>query len=402
MTELLVIDVGSRRISAAVAIINEDGQIDVTGLGCVRSSGLKQGVIIQIDSVVDALKRAVAEANAMAGTRLSHPIISVGGAHLKGQNVSGSVNLNYSEVTDTVLTRTMEDIQSKASVPNREILSVIPHPFILDSQSGIRSPHGMIGNQLKVHAHVITGASNVINNIKTSLRLANLEASLFVPSAVAVGQLLFQDERELGVCVVDIGLDTTDLMVISNGAPKWLEVLPIGGESLTNDLAVALKTPLSGAEQLKLQHGFAHTSLAPMSGFVQVNKRSDRQAEQISFQQLTAFLQPRVEEIAEIIADKLLVIGRLGDASTGFVLTGGTAQLPGITQVFESVLQYPCRVLQRTHQEGLTGLLRDPAHAVLAGLIQYGKDQEIQPKTSWLGIHGSMFDRMQKWIRGNF
>ena len=399
---MLVIDIGSSQITAAVAEITDARRIVVRGLGRARSGGLKQGVVIQIDSVVEALVRAVAEANQMAGTKLSDPLVSVGGSHLLGQDILGTVMLNHREVTDVLLTRAMEQVQAQAQVPEREILSVIPRSFTLDSQTGIRSPQGMTGNRLDAHVHVITGATHVVNNLKKCLRLAGLGAAVLVPSALAVSQLVLPDERELGVCVADIGVGTTDVMVISEGAPAWMQVMPMGGELLTHDLAVALKTPLGDAEHLKVQYGCAHTSFAPPKGTVQVKKLADRPAENISLQQLTAFIQPRVEEIAEILGERLRQSGRFEEASTGIVLCGGTAALPGIAQVFESMLQCPCRVLKQAHQEGLDGLLQDPANAVLAGLLAYGRDQEVRPKPRWLGAQGSMFNRVRQWIQGNF
>jgi cell division protein FtsA len=296
----------------------------------------------------------------------------------------------------------MEQVQAQAQVPEREILSVIPRSFTLDTQTGIRSPQGMTGNRLDAHVHVITGATHVVNNLKKCLRLAGLGAAVLVPSALAVSQLVLPDERELGVCVADIGVGTTDVMVISEGAPAWMQVMPMGGELLTHDLAVALKTPLGDAEHLKVQYGCAHTSFAPPKDTVQVKKLADRPAENISLQQLTAFIQPRVEEIAEILGERLRQSGRFEEASTGIVLCGGTAALPGIAQVFESMLQCPCRVLKQAHQEGLDGLLQDPANAVLAGLLAYGRDQEVRPKPRWLGVQGSMFNRVRQWIQGNF
>ena len=402
MSHLLVIDIGSSQITAAVAELSDNRRIVVRGLGRARSGGLKQGVVIQIDSVVEALLRAVSEANQMAGTKLSDPLVSIGGSHLLGQDISGTVMLNHREVTDVLLTQAMEQVQAQAQVPEREILSVIPRSFTLDSQHGIRSPQGMTGNRLEAHVHVITGATHVVNNLKKCLRLAGLDTAVLVPSSLAVSQLVLPDERELGVCVADIGVGTIDLMVISEGAPAWMQVMPMGGELLTHDLAVALKTPLGDAEHLKVQYGYAHTRFAPPTDTVQVKKLADRPAENISLQQLTAFLQPRVEEIAEILGERLRQSGRFEEASTGIVLCGGTAALPGIAQVFESILQCPCRVLKQAHQEGLDGLLQDPANAVLAGLLAYGRDQEVRPKPRWLGAQGSMLNRVRQWIQGNF
>ena len=402
MTQLLVVDIGSSQVSAAVAEFVDDRRVAVRGLGRARSNGLKQGVVIEIESVVEAIKRAVSEANALAGTRLSDPLVSVGGSHLIGQDVVGTVMLNHREVTDTLLTEAMAQVQAQVTQPDREILSVIPRTFSLDHQSGIRSPQGMTGQRLDAHVHVITGASHVVNNLKKCLRLAGLEASVLVPSALAVSQLVLNDERDLGVCVVDLGHGTTDLMVLSAGAPAWMHVLPMGGDLLTHDLAVALKSPLSDAEALKVSHGFAHTSFAPPHETVQVAKLADRPSETISLQQLTAFIQPRVEEFAEIIGERLRHSGRFEEASTGLVLTGGTAALPGIAQVFESLLQCPCRVLKGAQQDGLEGLLQDPANAVLAGLLAYGRDQEVRPKPRWMGMQGGMLSRVRQWIQGNF
>ena len=210
MSHLLVIDIGSSDIKAAVAKMTEDRSIVVCGIGRARSGGLKQGVVIQIESVVEALGRAVAEANRIAGTKLSDPLVSIGGSHLFGQDISGTISLNHREVTDALLTQAMEQVQLQAQILGRETLSVIPRSFTLDSQSGIRSPQGMTGNTLEAHVHVITGATHAVNNLKKCLRLAGLEAAVLVPSALAVSQLVLPDERELGVCIADIGVGTTD------------------------------------------------------------------------------------------------------------------------------------------------------------------------------------------------
>ena len=402
MSYLLVVDIGSSQIKAAIAEISDIGRIVTRGLGSARSGGLKQGVVIEIDSVVEALKRAVSAANQMAGTKLSDPLVSVGGSHLVGQDISATVMLNHREVTDVLVTQAMEQVQIQAQMPDREILSVIPRSFTLDEQTGLRSPQGMSGNQLLAHVHVITGATYVIQNLKKCLKLAGLEAAVLVPSALAVSQLVSADEQELGVCVADIGMGATDIMVIAEGSPVWMQVVPMGGDLLTHDLAAALKTPLGDAEYLKVQYGYAHTTFAPPDQTARVKKIADRPAEDIRLQQLTAFIQPRIEEFAEILGERLRLSGRFEKASTGIVLCGGTAALPGISQVFESVLQYPCRVLKQAHQGGLDGLLQDPANAVVAGLLAYGRDQEVRPQPHWLGAQGSMFNRVRQWIQGNF
>ena len=402
MSYLLVVDIGSSQIKAVVSEISDTGRMDIRGLGRAHSGGLKQGVVIEIDSVVEALRRAVSEANQMAGTKLTDPLVSVGGAHLLGQDISATVMLNMREVTDVLVTQAMEQVQIQAQIPDREILSVIPRSFTLDAQTGLRSPQGMRGNRLIAHVHVITGATYVIQNLKKCLKLANLEAAVLVPSALAVSQLVLADERELGVCIADIGMGTTDIMVISEGTPVWMQVVPMGGELLTHDLAVALKTPLRDAEHLKVRYGYAHTIFAPPDETARVKKIADRPAEDIRLQQLTAFVQPRIEEIAEIMGERLRLSGRFEKASTGIVLCGGTAALPGISQVFESVLQCPCRVLKRAHQDGLDGLLQDPTNTVIAGLLAYGRDQEVLQQPHWLGAQGRMFNRVRQWIQGNF
>ncbi|MBU25192.1 MAG: cell division protein FtsA [Gammaproteobacteria bacterium] len=402
MSHLLAVDIGSSQIKAVVAEISDASQIVIRGLGRARSGGLKQGVVIEIDSVVEALMRAVSVANEMAGTKLTDPLVSVGGSHLIGQDVSATVVLNQCEVTDALVTQAMEQVQIQARIPEREILSVIPRSYTLDAQTGLLSPQGMSGNRLLAHVHVITGASYVIQNLKKCLKLAGLEAAVLVPSALAESQLVLPDERELGVCIADIGMGTTDIMVISDGTPAWMQVIPMGGALLTHDLAIALKTPLADAEHLKVQYAYAHTTFAPPDQTARVKKIADRPAEDIRLQQLTAFIQPRIEEIAEILGERLRLSGRFEEASTGIVLCGGTAALPGISQVFESVLQYPCRVLKRAHQDGLDGLLQDPSNTVVAGLLAYGRDQEVRPQPHWLGAQGSMFNRVRQWIQGNF
>jgi cell division protein FtsA len=384
MSQVLVIDMGSSVVSAAVAQLTEQGRIAVKGLGRARSGGLKQGVVINIDTTVEAIRRAVTEANQMAGTKLSHALIAVGGTHLLGQDVVGQVDLNHREVTDQMLAQAMEHVQRQVEVPDRDVLSVIPQQFTIDAQTGIRAPQGMSGRHLDVHVHVITAATHALLNLKKCLKLAGIEGDVIVPSALAVSQLVLSDERDLGVCIADIGFGTTDLMVVADGAPVWTQVLPMAGELLTHDLAVA------------------HASFAPAEARVDVQKLADRPAESISLMQLSAYLQPRVEEIVEIIGERLRSSGRFQEAATGVVLTGGTANLPGIAAVAESILQCPVRVLKGVTQDGLEGLLQDPSNAVLAGLLAYGRDQQIQPKPRWIGAQGSAVKRVRDWIKGNF
>ena len=403
MTCQLAIDIGTQKIRAAVGECEKNGRFIIRGFGSRSSAGaVKQGIVVNIESAVEAIRFAVSEANNMAGIKPSGALVGIGGAHLIGHDFSGSIKLNGREITSDIRQNLMDQVEAQAISPERSVLSVIPKKYSLDNLDGIREPTGMFGDELHASVHVITGATHAVHNLKKCLKLAGLEDNILIPQPYAVSQLLSDDERELGIAIVDIGAGTTDLMIVFRGAPVWTSVLPMAGELLTQDLAIALKTPLVHAANIKCRYGFAHENFINSNENISIPKLADRPPEAISSQQLTAYLQPRVEEILEVIGEKLRHSGYLAQVSTGIVLVGGSSSLRGLSGVAESILQCPVRILRDSSSGTLSGLLQDPANAVLAGLFNYGEEQKVLPKKKWPRVRVGVFNQVFEWIQKNF
>ena len=383
--ELVVgLDVGTTKICAVIAAPRSGG-VDVVGVGAAPSRGLRRGVVVNIDSTVEAIKHAVAEAEQMAGVEVAAVYAGVAGGHIRSVNSRGVVAISGKdrEVSQTDVDRAVDAARAINIPQDREIIHVLPQTFMIDDADGVREPIGMSGVRLEVEAHIVTGAVTSVQNVIRSVNRAGLAVQDIVLEPIASSEaVLFHDERELGVLVIDIGGGTTDVALLRDGAIWHTAILPLGGDHITNDIAVGLRTPMADAEDLKKRHGCALTALVPAEETVDVPSVGGRKPRQLSRQVLSEIIQPRVEEIFTLIARDLTRAGFSDAATAGVVVTGGTSILHGVPELAESVFDQPVRRGVPGDVGGLADVIRSPIYATAVGLALYGARRQT-PTPVW-------------------
>jgi cell division protein FtsA len=375
-TEPIVgLDVGTTKICAVIGLPRTGGGLDIVGVGSAPSRGLRRGVVVNIESTVEAIKAAVADAEQMAGAEVSGVYAGVAGGHIRGLNSRGVVAVSGKdrEVTDLDVERAVEAARAINLPQDREIIHVLPQTFMIDDADGIREPVGMSGVRLEVEVHIVTGAAASVQNVIRSVNRAGLAVQDVVLEPLASAQaVLFPDERELGVLVVDIGGGTTDIALFRDGAVWHTAILPLGGDHITNDVAIGLRTPMADAEELKKRHGCALTASVPAEETVDVPSVGGRKPRQLSRQVLSEIIQPRVEEIFTLVARELTRAGFQDAATAGVVLTGGTSLLEGMPELAEAVFDQPVRRGFPGDVGGLADVVRSPIYSTAVGLALYG------------------------------
>jgi cell division protein FtsA len=383
--ELVVgLDVGTTKICAVIAAPRAGG-VDVVGVGAAPSRGLRRGVVVNIDSTVEAIKQAVAEAEQMARVEVAAVYAGVAGGHIRSVNSRGVVAISGKdrEVSQTDVDRAVDAARAINIPQDREIIHVLPQTFMIDDADGVREPIGMSGVRLEVEAHIVTGAITSVQNVIRSVNRAGLAVQDIVLEPIASSEaVLFHDERELGVLVIDIGGGTTDVALLRDGAIWHTAILPLGGDHITNDIAVGLRTPMSDAEELKKRHGCALTALVPAEETVDVPSVGGRKPRQLSRQVLSEIIQPRVEEIFTLIARDLTRAGFSDAATAGVVVTGGTSILHGLPELAESVFDQPVRRGVPGDVGGLVDVIRSPIYSTAVGLALYGARRQT-PAPVW-------------------
>jgi cell division protein FtsA len=372
------LDVGTTKICAVIGEPTPGGALDVVGVGAAPSRGLRKGVVVNIESTVEAIKHAVGEAEQMAGVEVTAVYAGVAGGHIRGLNSRGVVAVTGRdrEVSAADVRRALEAARALNLPQDREIIHVLPQTFTVDDQEGIREPVGMYGVRLEVEVHVITGAATSIQNVVRAVNRAGLAVVDLVLEPLASAEaVLFPDERELGVVLVDIGGGTTDLAFVRDGAVWHTASLPLGGDHVTNDIAVGLRTPLGEAEELKRRHGCALTALVAAEETIEVPSVGGRKPRQLSRQVLSEIIQPRVEEIFTLVAREMQKVGFHEAATAGVVVTGGTAIMEGVPELAEAVFDLPVRRGQPEGVGGLADVVRSPVYATGVGLALYGARQ---------------------------
>jgi cell division protein FtsA len=378
------LDVGTTKICAVIAA-PRNGGVDVVGVGAAPSRGLRRGVVVNIDSTVEAIKQAVAEAEQMAGVEVAAVYAGVAGGHIRSVNSRGVVAISGKdrEVSQTDVDRAVDAARAINIPQDREIIHVLPQTFMIDDADGVREPIGMSGVRLEVEAHIVTGAITSVQNVIRSVNRAGLAVQDIVLEPIASSEaVLFHDERELGVLVIDIGGGTTDVALLRDGAIWHTAILPLGGDHITNDIAVGLRTPMADAEDLKKRHGCALTALVPAEETVDVPSVGGRKPRQLSRQVLSEIIQPRVEEIFTLIARDLTRAGFSDAATAGVVVTGGTSILHGVPELAESVFDQPVRRGVPGDVGGLADVIRSPIYSTAVGLALYGARRQT-PAPVW-------------------
>jgi cell division protein FtsA len=394
------LDIGTTKICAIVGEVTETG-VDIVGIGTHPSRGLRKGVVINIDATVESIRKAVEEAELMAGTEITSVFCSISGSHIRGSNSHGIVAVKSREVTQGDLKRVIDAARAVAIPMDREVLHVLPQEFIVDEQDGILEPLGMSGVRLEAKVHIVTGAVTSAQNIIRCCNRTGLEVADIVLGQLASSEaVLVPDEKELGVALVDIGGGTTDLVVYSQGAVRQTAIFGLGGNHLTNDIAVGLRTPLIESEKIKTKYGCALTSMVKKEETIEVPSVGSRRARLLSRQILAEIIEPRMEEIFTLVHREILKTGYENLIPSGVVLTGGTASLEGLPELIEQIFNLPVR---RGYPSGVGGLLdvvNNPMFATGVGLILYGLRHGAEARFK-SGNH-SLWGRAGKRIKGWF
>jgi cell division protein FtsA len=399
------LDIGTSKIVAIVAELLPEGSIKVIGLGQHISRGLKKGVVINIDSTMQAIQRAIEEAELMADCKINTVFTGIAGSHVKSLNSHGMVKIKDAEVSQMDVDRVVETARAIALPADQQILHILTQEFIIDGQEDVREPLGMSGMKLEVKVHIVTGAVAAAQNIVKCIKRCGLEVSdlILQPLASSVA-VLTEDEKELGVCLVDIGGGTTDIAVFKNGAIRHTAVIPIAGDQMTNDIAVAFRTPTQSAEEIKVKYGCALRQLADAREVVEVPGVDGREPRQLSIQTLAEVIEPRVVELYEFVQQELRRSGMEEMIASGIVITGGSAAMRGMVELGEEIFHTPVRLGMPRYVGGLSEVIGNPRYATGVGLVLMGKQQLERQLMGQMqsGSIGRIFEKMKSWFQGNF
>ncbi len=399
------LDIGTSKIICIAAEVRPEGTLDVIGMGTSPSKGLRRGVVVNIESTVNAIQRALEEAELMADCKIREVYTGIAGNHIKSFNSHGMVAIKDKEISQVDVERVIDTARAVNIPMDQQILHTIPQEFVVDGQEDVKDPLGMSAVRLEVKVHMVTGAVSAAQNIVKCVRRCGIEVRDLVlqPLASALA-VLTEDEKELGVCLVDIGGGTTDIAVFTNGAIRHTAVIPVAGDQVTNDIAVALRTPPKEAEDLKIQHGCALRQLADARDMIEVPSVGDRPAKTLSRQTLAEFIEPRMEELYSLVQAELRRSGFEELLSSGIVITGGSAAMQGMVELGEEVFHMPVRLGYPRYEGGLSEVMRNPRYATGVGLLLAGLENRGRDNPVKLGAGGfkELLDRMRSWFKGNF
>jgi len=399
------LDIGTSKVSAIVGELGPSGDLEVVGIGTHPSRGLKKGVVVNIESTVQSIQRAVEEAELMAGCEIHSVYTGIAGSHVRSLNSHGIVAIRDKEVTAGDVDRVIDAARAVAIPADQRILHILPQEFIIDHQEGIREPIGMSGVRLEAKVHIVTGADSAAQNIVKCVQRCGLQVEDIVLEQLASSfAALTDDEKDLGVCLIDIGGGTTDLAVFSGGAIQHTAVIPIAGDQVTNDIAVSMRTPTQCAEEIKVKYACALSQLANPDETIEVPSVGDRPPRRLARQTLAEIVEPRYEELYLLIRDELRRSGFEELVAAGIVITGGTAKMEGAVDLAEEVFHMPVRLGVPQHVRGLVDVVRNPIHATGVGLLLYGRDNRTRRAAAapLAGGVREVWDRMKAWFQGNF
>lgn len=404
------LDIGTSKVVAIVAasIPNpgpSEPKLEIIGIGSHPARGMKKGVVVNIESTVQSIQRAVEEAELMAGCQIYSVYAGIAGSHIRSLNSHGTVAIRDKEVTQGDIDRVLDAAKAVHFPGDQQLLHVMPQEYIIDNQEGIREPIGMSGVRLEAKVHLITGAVSAAQNISKCIERCGLSVDGIILEQMASSySVLEHDEKELGVCLVDIGGGTTDIAVFIDGAIRHTAVIPIAGDQVTNDIAVALRTPTQYAEEIKMKYACALTQLAREDETIEVPSVGDRPPRQLARQTLAEVVEPRYEELLMLVQAELRRSGFEELLAAGVVLTGGSSKMEGVIELAEEVFHLPVRLGLPQHVGGLVEVVRNPIHATGVGLLLFGYEEESLGQSEVKKGSGmkSMLARMKSWFQGNF
>jgi cell division protein FtsA len=401
------LDIGTSKVVAIVGEISLDGDIEIVGIGSSPSKGMKKGVVVNIESTVQSIQRAAEEAELMAGCQIHSVYVGIAGSHIRSLNSHGIVAIKDKEVYRADLERVIDAAQAVAIPADQKILHILPQEYVIDDQEGIKEPLGMSGVRLEAKVHLVTCAVNAAQNIEKCIRRCGLEVEEIILEQLASSySVLTDDERELGVCMVDIGGGTTDIAIFTEGSIRHTGVIPIAGDQVTNDIAMALRTPTQHAEEIKIKYACALTQLAGPDETIKVPSVGDRPPRDLSRQSLAEVVEPRYDELFTLVQAELRRSGYEDMVPAGVVLTGGTSKMEGVVELAEEIFHMPVRVGYPQTVRGLNDIVRNPIYATSVGLLQYGmvhrNDGGKAPSAKSSGTSESFWSRVKAWLQSNF
>lgn len=400
------LDIGTSKVVAIVGAITPEGQLEIVGIGSHRSTGLKKGVVVNIESTVLSIQRAIEEAELMAGCQIHSVYAGIAGSHIRSLNSHGIVAIRDREVFAQDLERVIDAAQAVAIPADQKILHILPQEFLIDDQDGVKEPLGMSGVRLEAKVHLVTCAVNAAQNIEKCIRRCGLEVEDIILEQLASSySVLTDDEKELGVCVVDIGGGTTDIAIFKDGAIRHTGVIPIAGDQVTNDIAMALRTPTPNAEEIKIKYACALAKLTSPDETIKVPSVGDRQPRDLSRQALAEVVEPRYDELFTLVQAELRRSGYEDLIAAGIVLTGGTSKMEGVIELAEEIFHMPVRLGAPQNIRGLSDIVNNPIYSTGVGLLIYAMKQQHaggRASSSNKESQGSLFSKIKKIFQSNF
>ncbi len=397
------LDIGTSKVVAIVGEINPEGRLEIIGLGSHASKGLKKGVVVNIVSTVQSIQRAIEEAELMAGCQIQSVYAGIAGNHIRSMGSHGIVARRDREVFQPDIDRVIDAAQAVAIPADQKILHILPQEFIIDSQEGVKEPLGMSGVRLEAKVHLVTCAVNAAQNIEKCIKQCGLGVDDIILEQLASSySVLTDDEKDLGVCLVDIGGGTSDIAIFTEGAIKHTAVIPIAGDQVTNDIAMALRTPTQNAEEIKIKYACALASMAGENETIKVPSVGEREDRSLSRQALAEVVEPRYEELFTLIQTELRRSGFEELIAAGIVLTGGTSKMEGVVELAEEIFHMPVSIGKPKNVSGLSDIVRNPIYATAVGLLQYGASQGVGSGNSRATVVAgdSIWTKAKQWLLG--
>ncbi|MDP6967971.1 MAG: cell division protein FtsA [Gammaproteobacteria bacterium] len=405
---LVSLDIGTSKVVAMVAEVPAQGSMRIAGVSCQPARGLKRGMIVDIESTVLSIKRAIEAAELMAACKIDSLTVGIGGNHITSINSHGIVAIEGGEVSESDVDRVVDAARAVAISSDQKILHILPQEYVIDGQDGIRDPLGMSGVRLEVKVHIVIGSRNVAQNIEKCLTRCDLRMDGLVVNQLASSHaVLTDDEKELGVCLIDMGGGTLDVAVYTGGAIRHTAVIPVAGDQVTSDIAMALRTPTVHAEDIKVRYACALAQLADLTETVKVPSVGERPARDLSRQALAEVVEPRYEELYSLVQAELRRSGYEDALAAGVVLTGGTALMEGAVELAEEIFHMPVRLAKPKPLAGAMELVDEPNFATSLGLLHYASEQQVNPGSKKISAaasawRGPIWQHARDWIMRNF
>lgn len=398
------LDIGTSKVVAIVGEIVDDGSLNIIGIGSHRSRGLKKGTVVNIESTVESIQHAIAEAEMMAGCQIHSVYAGIAGSHIRSMNSHGIVAIRDGEVERADIERVIDAAQAVAIPADQKVLHILPQEYLIDAQEGVKEPLGMSGVRLEAKVHLVTCAINAVQNIEKCIKRCNLAVDEIILEQLASAySVLTEDEKELGVCLVDIGGGTSDIAIFTEGVIRYTGVIPIAGDQVTNDIAMALRTPTDDADGIKVKYACALTQLVNGADSIKVPSVGDRPPRELSRQALAEVVEPRYVELFTLVQQELQRSGFQDMLAAGIVLTGGTSKMEGVVELAEEIFHAPVRIGAPHNVAGLADIVRNPIYSTGVGLLLYGLKQfqeqggivaQGDPQVTLVG-------RVKSWFQGN-